>query len=263
MREDYGKAELMAVVLSRELKDGELGSPGGAYSQIAMAAIRLAQLTHAPNLSYVCSATGYINHMVGKKPYPLLPSTTDYRNIYAGCEAALDFRSMPKRRDFFFVGGLQVDKHGNINLLGIGDNYKRLKMRGPGTAGLAYATAIAGRFYIYLAHHSKRLLVEKVDFLNGLGYINGPGSRERLALPGKGPQLVVTPLAVMDFEEETKRMRLKSLHPGISLQEVVDNTGFELIIPDIIPATIAPTPEELRCLREQVDIKRVLPSMIK
>ena len=136
-------------------------------------------------------------------------------------------------------------------------------MRGPGTAGLSYATAIAGRFYIYLAHHSKRLLVEKVDFLNGLGYINGPGARERLALPGKGPQLVVTPLAVMDFAEETKRMRLKSLHPGAYLEEVVDNTGFKLIIPDTIPVTTPPTGAELKCLREQVDIKGVLPSMIK
>jgi glutaconate CoA-transferase subunit B len=262
MMEDYGKAELMAVVLSRELKDRELGSPGGAYSQIAMAAIRLAQLTHAPNLSFVCSATGYINHMVGKRPYPLLASTTDYRNIYAGCEAALDFRSMPRRRDFFFVGGLQVDKYGNINLIGIGTNHKQLKMRGPGTAGLSYATAIAGRFYIYLAHHTKRLLVDKVDFMNGLGYIDGPGSRERLALPGKGPQLVVTPLAVMDFEPESKRMRLKSLHPGVSLQEVLDNTSLELIVPDNIPTTQPPTVEEITCLREQIDIKGVLRTMI-
>jgi len=263
MKEGYGKAELMAVVLSRELRDGELGSPGGAYSQIAMAAIRLAQLTHAPNLSYVCSAAGYINHMWGKSPYPLLASTTDYRNIHAGCEAALDFRSMPRRRDFFFVGGLQVDRYGNINLLGIGPRPDRLKMRGPGTAGLAYATAIAGRFYIYLAHHTRRVLVEKVDFLNGLGYLEGPGSRERLALPGKGPQLVVTPLAVMDFEPETKLMRLRSLHPGVSLQEVMDNTGFELIIPEEVPTTPPPTEEELRCLRTQVDIRGVLADMIR
>jgi glutaconate CoA-transferase subunit B len=105
--------------------------------------------------------------------------------------------------------------------------------------------------------------VEKVDFLIGVGYINGPGERERLALPGKGPQMVVTPLAVMDFEGETKRMRLRSLHPGVSLQEVIDNTGFELIIPDKIGITAPPTPAELACLKERVDINGVLPGMIK
>ena len=103
---DIAWPELAAVVLSRELRDGEVGSPGGARSEIPLAAARLAQLTHAPNLAVVTSAVGYVTNAIGKPWGPLCQSTTDYRNIHAGAEAVLPLLSVFRtKRDWFFAGG--------------------------------------------------------------------------------------------------------------------------------------------------------------
>jgi len=255
---DYAWPELAAVVLSRELKDGEIGSPGGARSEIPLAAARLAQLTHAPNLAIITSAVGYVANMVGKPWAPLHHSTTDYRNIYAGAEAVLHFMSIFRtQRDWFFAGGLQVDGFGNINMTAIGD-LARPKLIGPGAAGLSYACSMASRYFIYIQEHTTRAFVEKLDYLTAVGYGDGPGARERLGLRGGGPALVISPLAVMDFEESTCRMRLKSVHPGHTVDEVVDNTGIELVVASDVPGTTPPSPGELATLRSQVDREGVL-----
>jgi len=251
-------AELVVVALSRELRDGEIGSPGGSRSEAPLAAARLAQLTHAPNLTIITSAVGFVANMNGKPPAKLRHSTMDYRNIYAGCEAVIDFMSVFRTpRDWFFSGGLQVDAFGNLNLTAIGDA-QRPKLRGPGAAGLAYATSIARRSFIYLQQHTRQSFVEKVDHVTALGYGTGPGDREALGLPGGGPTLAVSPLAIMDFCPVTKRMRLRSVHPGHTVEEVLDNTGARIIVPDIVPETDLPTAEELRILRTQIDAEGVL-----
>ncbi len=247
--------ELMAVVLSRDLKDGEQGEMG-AYSEIPMAACKLARLTHAPNLNWWCSATSYLN-----STGPLWHSSTDYRNI-VGAEAVLHmneaiFYAVP-RYDFFFLGGIQIDQFGNANLTAIGE-WARPKLRGPGCAALPFVTTMPIRSYIYMTRHDKLSLVRKVDFISGVGFLNGGDSRTKIGLPaGGGPCLVITPLSVMDFEEDSKRMRLKSLHPGVSLEKVIQNTSFNLVLPDSIPETPPLTEEELRILREKVDPYGVL-----
>ncbi|MHC1567903.1 MAG: CoA-transferase subunit beta [Candidatus Syntropharchaeia archaeon] len=251
----YSPDELMAVVLSRELKDGEVGSPGGAYSEIPVSAVKLAQLTHAPNLVYICSTTGFICS-ARNADVPLFNSTTDYRNIYLA-EAVFDMEQIfGFRRDFFFVGGIQIDKFGNINLIGIGD-YPALKLRGPGTAGLAIASAISKRFYIYTRSHDRRVFVDRVQYRSGVGHFEGKGMREKLNLFGNGPEFVITPLAVLDFDEE-KRMRIRSVHPGHTVEEVVENTGFDLVIPEKVPETEPPSSRELEILRDKVDKAGVL-----
>jgi len=88
----------------------------------------------------------------------------------------------------------------------------------------------------------------------------GADARKKLGIPGGGPKLCVTPLCVMDFTEVEKRMRLVSLHPGVTLDEVKANTGFELEIPDIIPTTVVPTEDELTILRSRVDLNGLLRS---
>ena len=94
----------------------------------------------------------------------------------------------------------------------------------------------------------------KVDFLTTPGYLTGPGAREEAGLPpGTGPVRVVSTLALLDFEEESKRMRLLATHPGVTVEQVIENTGFELIIPDEVKQNEPPTQEELRILREEVD----------
>jgi glutaconate CoA-transferase subunit B len=250
--------ELAAVVLSRELRDGEVGSPGGSRSEIPLAAARLAQLTHAPNLAIITSAAGFVANMVGKPWSPLFSSTMDWRNVYAGTEAVLPSSGVfHTRRDWFFAGALQVDTYGNINLSAI-----RMKdgteMRGPGAAGLAYSSTMARRYFIYMHEHSRRSFVPQLDYRTAIGFGDGPGSRKRLGLRGGGPALVISPRGVMDFDEATRRLRLLSVHPGHSVEELVENTGCALMVPAAVPETRAPSQRELDVLRHQVDVGGVL-----
>jgi glutaconate CoA-transferase subunit B len=108
------------------------------------------------------------------------------------------------------------------------------------------------RIFIWTTTHTPRTFVERVDFRSCAGYLDGGDSRERLGLKN-GPQLVITNLCVMDFEPESKQMRLKSLHPGVTVEDVQAQTGFRLIIPSEVPHTEPPTVEELQLLREVID----------
>ena len=248
-RLEYSSSELIAIVLSRDLRDGEIGMLG-AYSEIPQASIRLAQLTHAPNLSCIYGASGGYN-----KKGPLCHYVGEYGNLM-GAEAVFPLDTIldlvSKRMDFFFAGGFQVDQYGNLNLVCAG-SYGQPSLRGPGTAGLAISCSIFKRFYIYLQSHRKQSLVPKVDFVSGAGFVHGFNTRLEQGIPEGGPRLLMTPLGVFDFDPASKRMRLKSLNPGTALDQVIENTGFELMIPDRIPETLPPTEEELRILREEVD----------
>ena len=153
----------------------------------------------------------------------------------------------------FFFGAIQFDKYGNMNMFGVGDDYKRLKFRAPGIIGLAQVSTFINRMYLWATEHTKRRFVEKLDYLSAVGYGDGPRFRKKWHLPRGGPKWCISPLALMDFDEETKRMRLKSVHPGVSVDRVVENTGFELIIPEKAPTTDPPTDEELHILRTRVD----------
>ena len=111
---------------------------------------------------------------------------------------------------------------------------------------------------------SPRLFVDKVDFISGPGFVDGPGGRERIGSPSysEGPRYVVTPVAIFDFDEETKVMRLKSVHPGHTVEEVKSRMGFIPIIPDNVPETEPPTVEELELIRA-FDPDRILPRLVK
>ena len=154
----------------------------------------------------------------------------------------------------FFIGGIQIDRFGNSNPIGIGEDHSRLRFRGPGPVGTPTLTTHVGRYYIVLNHHDTRTLVERCDYVSAVGWHEGGAdARSRLGLPGGGPKYCVTPLAVMDFEDESKHMRLRSVHPGVDVDEVVARTGFDLLVPDRVPVTEAPTARELDVLRTRVD----------
>ncbi|MAN60244.1 MAG: hypothetical protein CMC08_10455, partial [Flavobacteriaceae bacterium] len=224
-----------------------------AAAAIPMAAILLARLTHAPDLQIAGEM------FVNPNPTQLWPSMLDDRALGA-CEAAETFLELfghsHRGLDFFFHNGLQIDAHGNINLHFTGGTFHDPKMRGPGAANISYAGQ-SKRFYICPTVHTRRNFVERVDFITSPGYLDGPQSYAAAGLTG-GPHLCVSPLAVLDFDPSTLRMRIRSVHPHSSVAEVVENTGFDLGAGSDTPITIPPTQQELSLLRQRVDPKGYL-----
>lgn len=256
----YSIAELLACFLADDLHDGEELQVGIALP-IPEAAVRLAHLMHGPNMELVFLGARMNVHHLDHIP---LPAFGWDRRVVRWAESYSDrghrFDQVKDwHRRVFFVGGIQVDPHGNINLIGIGREHARLAFRGPGSVGTPTLTTHVGRYYIVLNSHTPRVLVPRCDFVSAVGWgKGGADARRRLGLPGGGPKYCVTPLCVMDFTEDDKRLRLRSLHPGVSVDEVRARTGFELVVPAAVPVTTAPTAAQLEVLRGRVDLAGVL-----
>jgi len=122
----------------------------------------------------------------------------------------------------------------------------------PGTAGMGDMGSIGKRLFYWSSTHDPRTFVERVDWVSCAGYLGGGDDRRRLGLQG-GPELVVSNLAVMDFEPDSKRMRVRTVHPGVSVEQVQEATGFPLLIADDLTETAMPTAEEVRLIREEID----------
>jgi len=150
--------------------------------------------------------------------------------------------------DYGFLGGAQIDQYGNLNSSFIGDP-DNPKVRLPGTGGANDIASLASKILVSM-HHEKKRFVEKVDFNTTPGFLRGGDSREKAGLTVGGTYKVITHLGVFSFDEKSRRMRLDALHPGARVEEVVERTGFELLIPKEVPHTDPPTEDELRILRE-------------
>ena len=154
--------------------------------------------------------------------------------------------------DYTFLGGAQIDAYGNLNSTCIGD-YDRPKVRFPGSGGANDFASFCWRTLV-MTQHDRRRFVERLDFLTTPGYLTGPGAREAAGLPaGTGPYRVITDLAVMGYGEDTRRMQVESLHPGVPFAQVQESTGFALGRAPEVTTTTPPTPAELRILRQEVD----------
>lgn len=247
--------EIMATVLSRDLNDGEWVEVG-ANLPVPRAGVLLAHVHHGPNMTVMMAMTkaNVLNE----------PAIEEFRLITDHCatrwaEAYYIHNDLVENMKFrkngcFFAGALQIDRFGNSNLIGIGKDHKNLKFRGPGAVGTCNATVMNGRFHLVVNSHDTRIFVPQCDFISSVGWgKEGGNGRAKLGLPG-GPKYCVTPLCVMDFEDDTKRMRLKSVHPGVKVSEVVERTGFELVIPKDVPETPLPTRRELEILRTRIDV---------
>lgn len=245
---DYNPTELMACVASRVLEDGKSVFVG---TGLPIVATMLAQRLHAPDILIVFEAGG-----IGPE-IPMIPiSVGDSRTFHKAAMAAnMDYvmgLAQQGHIDYGFLGAAQIDMYGNLNTTVIGE-HDSPKVRLPGSGGANDVGSLCRR-NIVLMRHDKLRFVEKLDFLTTPGYLTGPGAREKAGLPmNTGPYRVITQLGVMGFEGESKRMILNSVHPGISVEQVTENTGFELLIPDDVPTTKEPTPEELNLLREEID----------
>jgi glutaconate CoA-transferase subunit B len=249
---EYRPVEMMAVAASRTLEDKKSVFVGTGLPMIAAI---LAQKTHAPDLLIVFESGG-VGASVPTLPLGVGDSRTFHKATMAGSMCDVVEASQTGYVDFGFLGGAQLDKYGNLNATCIGQ-YENPKVTLPGSGGGNDIGSLCWRTIITTIHE-KRRFVEKVDFVTTPGYLTGPGAREAAGLPkGTGPYRVVTNLAVLGYEEKTKRMMLLSVHPGLNVEQVVENTGFELILPERVEVTEPPRAEELKLLREEIDPKRI------
>ncbi|MBN2205140.1 MAG: 3-oxoacid CoA-transferase [Thermoleophilia bacterium] len=247
MAPHYNMMELMISVAARHLEDGKTVAVGtGAPCAAAM----LAQKTNSPNLVVVFEAGG-VAPLLPEMPISVGDSRTFYRAVMAAGMVDAMTTCARGQVDYAFLGGAQIDKYGNINSTCIGD-YRKPKVRFPGSGGANDFASLCWRTMI-MTVHSKTRFVETCDFITSPGFLTGDGAREAAGLPEGGPYKIITDLGVMGFDEETKAMRIDALHPGVDVEKVQSETGFELIVPDEIGRTEPPTAEDLRILRDEVD----------
>jgi glutaconate CoA-transferase subunit B len=249
---DYNPAELLICTAARLIPDRTTAIIG---TGIPMLAAALAQRMHAPDLVAIFEfgGTGAILHDL---PRAVGGECTFHRAIAAS--GILDIVETAQRGyvEYGFIGGAQIDQYGNLNSTVIGD-HDRPKVRLPGSGGANDFASHCWRT-IAIMHHDRQRFSSKIDFLTTPGYLSGPGAREAAGLPaGTGPYRVVSNLGIMGFHPESKRMLLLATQPGITVNQVMENTGFELLLNEEIAINPQPTAEELRILRQEVDRERL------
>ena len=239
--------EMMTACAARTLRDGMTCFVGIG---LPSAAANLAWATHAPNLVLI-----YESGTIGAKPGWLPLSIGD--GVLA--ETADAVVSVPEifnywlqsgRIDVGFLGAAQIDRFANINTTVVGD-YDHPKVRLPGAGGAPEIAASCGEV-IVIVRQSKRAFVEKVDFITSVGHGDGAGARERLGLRGKGPTKVITDLGILEPDPETFELTLTHLHPGVTVEQAKEATGWDLQVADHLRTTEPPTPGELEALRELI-----------
>lgn len=245
---DYNDMELMISVASRELENG---ATCGVGTGAPCAATMLAQKTSAPDLAIMFEAGGFSPELP-EMPISVGDSRTIYKAAMAGSMADTMENCARGFVDYTFLGGAQIDMYGNLNSTVIGD-HANPRVRFPGSGGANDFASFCWKMMVMTPQDSKRF-VEKVDFITTPGWLEGGSSRAESGLPlGAGPYKIITNMAVMDFEPDSKRMRVISINPGYDFYDVQNNCGFELLKASDIKETAPPTEEELRVLREEVD----------
>src|SRR5579884_1345936 len=224
MSAPYGAMELMICCAARLLEDGRTVAVG---TGVPCAAAMLAQHRHAPNLVILFEAGG-IAPQLPTMPISVGDSRTFHKAVMATSMADVMETCQRGMVDYTFLGGAQIDPYGNLNSTLIGGDYARPKVRLPGSGGANDLASFCRRILV-VTNHDRRRFVERLDFLTTPGYLTGPGAREAAGLPaGTGPYRVITDLCVLDFAPDTMRMRVRSLHPGVTPEQVRDATGFAL-----------------------------------
>jgi glutaconate CoA-transferase subunit B len=247
MTPDYTSPELLTINAARLLRDRDVVFVGVGLPNLAC---NLARRTHAPNLLMIYEAG-----VIGAQP-ARLPLSIGDPTLVSGASAVCsmyDIFSLYLQRgnvDVGFMGGAQIDRFGNINATVIGD-YNHPKVRLPGSGGSKEIAAWANRVYV-LTPHNKRRLPARVDFQTSAGFLSGRPEREALHLRGAGPQVVVTDLGLL-APDETGELVLTALHPGATVAQAKENTGWDLKISQELQTTSAPSESELRILREELD----------
>jgi len=248
---DYTPSELMAVAGARELQDGEVVAVGLGLPVVASF---LAKQTHAPNMT-ILFELGVIDPQPIHQGVGLADPRVWYRAKVLS--SFVDILGTVLHRglvDVGFLGGLETDPYGNLNTTLVGD--PRGEFRHMVGSGGANDIASCARRTIIILRHEARKLRKAISFVTSPGYISGGDSRARSGLRG-GPSRVITDKAIFGFEPESKKMKLISIHPGITLEEVLGNMGFAPLVPPKVPATEPPEASQLQLIRETIDPKRM------
>lgn len=243
----YTASELMCVNAARLLRDGDVVFVGVGLPNLAC---NLARRTHAPHLQMIYEAG-----VIGARPSKLPLSIGD-PTLVSGASSVCgmyDIFTLYLQRgnvDVGFLGGAQIDKFGNINATVIGD-YAKPKVRLPGSGGSQEMGGWANRCYI-ITPHQKRRFPEKVDYRTSAGFLGGRAEREATGVRGGGPLVVVTNLGLLE-PDANGELTLTALHPGCTVEQVKENTGWEIKIASNLKTTPPVIASELTLLRDELD----------
>jgi glutaconate CoA-transferase, subunit B len=245
MTGSYTPNEMMTIAAARALRNDDVCFVGIGMPS---AAANLARLTHAPDIALI-----YESGTIATKPNVLPLSIGDGEL----CDTALTTVSVPEMFRYWvqggrisvgFLGGAQIDRFANLNTTVVG-RYDKPKVRLPGGGGAPEIATSCGEIFIIMSQ-SKRSFVDKLDFVTSLGHGAGYADRERLGAKTKGPTKLVTDLAVFEPDAETKEMTVVSIHPGVTREQIHENTGWAVRYAATVGETPAPTAQELAVLRE-------------
>jgi len=244
---EYTPFELMAVSGARELRDGEVVAVGLGLPVVATF---LAKRTHAPNLTMLFELG-----VIDPQPIHAGVGLADPRVWYSAkiLSSFVDMLGTILHKglvDVGFLGGLETDAYGNLNTTLIGD--PKGKFRHFVGSGGANDIASCAQRTIIIIRHEARKLNEAVSFVTSPGYLRGNGGREAAGLRG-GPSRVITDKAIFGFDPKSRRMRLESIHPGTTIEDVLENLSFQPIVPGDLPITEPPTAEQVRLIRQEID----------
>ena len=239
--------EIQTVVAARRLRSARSVFIG--VGRPSTAAI-LARIVHNPALVLV-----YESGTIGAKPARLplsigdgeLAQTADF---IVSVPEMFNYWIGAGRIEVAFLGAAQIDRFVNLNSTVIGD-YEHPRARLPGAGGAPEIAASCGEVVVIIPH-TRRHLVERLDFLTTVGHGGGPGARERLGFSGGGPTAVITDLGVLEPDRDTKELTLTAVHPGVDADHVREQTGWDLAVAEELEQSEPPTAEELAALRELV-----------
>jgi glutaconate CoA-transferase subunit B len=244
--------EMMAIAAGRFISNGDILFAG---TGVAMLAASVAKRIHAPK-AVVFFETGGIDPALTELPLAVAdPRVMDEASMNSGLIESFSIIAHRKLHTIAFLGAAQVDRYGNLNSTCIGD-YNAPSVRFSGSGGACDAGSLASAFIVFM-QHGKRKFVEKLDYLTTPGWLTGGTSRQEAGFKRGGPLAVVTDLGVLKFAEPGKEMYLAEYYPGVTPQQVAENTGFQLDVSAAVEA-VPPTEQELCILRTEVDPQRLI-----
>jgi len=248
----YTDNEMMALAAGRFIRNGDIVFAGTGVSMLAATA---AKRIYAPK-AFVFFETGGIDPSLNEIPMAVAdPRTMHETCLNSGLIEAFSIAGHRRLHTIAFLGAAQIDKYGNLNTTVIGD-YHKPKTRFSGSGGACDVSSFASGVITFM-QHQKRRFVEKLDYLTSVGWFTGGDSRKKLGLPRGGAMAVVTNLGVMKFEETTKAMYVAEYYPGVTVDKIIENTGFDIDVSRAVEAA-PPSAEELRILREEVDPQKLI-----